>query len=215
MAKALLFDFDGTLADTASIIISTFHHSFKLKGIADRTDAEIKATIGLPLFNSYKKLHPELSDEDCNHLVKLYRANYLEVALKNLKAYPHVEEVLKKAKEDGYKMAVVSSKLTSLIELMVHALHFDSYFLAYIGEDQPVRKKPAPDMALLAMKKLGVKPEESIVIGDSPYDIRMGNSAGCQTVWASYGYGSFDSVMKEKPTYRIKNIEELIDVLHL
>lgn len=215
MVKAVLFDFDGTLADTAPVIVACFHESFKAFGLPDRTDAEIRSTIGLPLFDSFLKLQPSLSKERAKTIVAHYRDSYQDWALRVLKPYPGTEDILKGLKAQGYALAVVSSKMTYLIEKMVQALGFAKYFDLLVGEELVAHKKPAPDMDLYAMEKLHADPKQTTMVGDSTYDIGMGNAAGIRTIWASYGYGTKEAVLSQHPTQVIQAITDLKAIYHL
>lgn len=200
MIRACLFDFDGTIADTAPTIIFTFHATFEETGLADCTDDQIRATIGLPLNTSFMVLHPEIDPKRAQELCEVYRKIYAARAFKKLVMYPHIEETLKRCQAQGMKLAVVSSKRTEMIVQMTQTLGIDTLFSALLGEDAVLNKKPAPDMALKALELLGGIPaDEAVVIGDSAYDIEMGERAGCHTIWAAYGYGTEEAVGPKNP----------------
>ena len=214
MIRAVLFDFDGTVADTAKTIVETFRSTLSQAGLKEHTEAEIRATIGLPLNTSFMILENQLSLEEANKLCAIYEEIYQETAFKKLEAYDGIREVLKDVRSRGLKAAVVSSKKTRIIEEMVQALDIAEYFDVLLGEDQVENKKPAPDMALKALRLLGdIDPSEGLVLGDSTYDIRMGNTAGCHTVWASYGYGKGDDVLKENPDFIVEDPRGLAGIL--
>ena len=214
MISALLFDFDGTIGDTAFTILQTFHRTFTLEGLDDRSDERICATIGLPLKDSFLVLHPEIDSKRADELCVTYRDIYRKEAFKTLKMYPGMAEMLNWLRAQGYKMAVVSSKRTELIAEMVQALRIRDLFDCLIGEDLVRHKKPAPDMALLALQKLGItNPATAVVIGDSAYDIAMGREAHTHTIWASYGYGQRAAVLKEGPEKIVENPAMIKDAL--
>lgn len=213
MYRGILFDFDGTLADTAITIIKRFHEVFQECGYPDVTDKQIKDTIGLPLDTSFMILQPSIDEKRAKELCEVYRIGYEKTALSLLQAYPGTKDVLNHFREQGFKMAVTSSKKTDIIVKMIAKLGFNSYFDALLGEDTVMHKKPAPDMALKAMELLNLKPEETIVVGDSKYDIEMGNAAGCTTIYALYGYGDPQIVAQAEPKAVVTDIYELIGVI--
>ena len=179
MIRACLFDFDGTIADTAPTIIFTFHATFEETGLADCTDDQIRATIGLPLNTSFMVLHPEIDPKRAQELCEVYRKIYAARAFKKLVMYPHIEKTLKRCQTQGMKLAVVSSKRTEMIVQMTQTLGIDTLFSVLLGEDAVLNKKPAPDMALKALE--------------------MGERAGCHTIWAAYGYGTEEAVGPKNP----------------
>lgn len=213
MYKAILFDFDGTLADTAPTIIQRFKETFALAGLPDRSEKEIRATIGLPLSTSFMKLQPTITADRALELCDIYREGYEEEAIKILRAFPGTEQVLRYLKDQGYKTAVVSSKKTDLIIEMTQALGISDLFDQLLGEDKVKHKKPAPDMALLGMELLKADKAETLVVGDSTYDIAMAKSAGVDSVWASYGYGRREDVLQLNPDYTIGKITDLLTIL--
>lgn len=213
MYQYLLFDFDGTIADTQSTIVSTFHTALNNLKKKDSSDEEIKATIGLPLFESFLKLDPSLTEEEARDLVEEYRINYIEAVYKTLKGYPSLCETMKALKEKGKKIALVSSRQTPLLTAMAKHLGIDPYIDCYIGENLVKNKKPNPDMALLAMQVLGASEEESVMIGDTYYDIKMGENAHLDTIYASYGYGSLASLKEAKPTHTIQEFKQLLIII--
>lgn len=214
MIRACLFDFDGTIADTAPTIVFTFHTTFEAVGLEDRSDADIRATIGLPLDTSFMVLHPEIDRQRAQELCEIYRRTYEARAFKKLVMYPGIADLLTRCHTAGMKLAIVSSKRTEMIRQMTRQLKIDTLFDALLGEDTVIAKKPAPDMALKALNLLGdLSASSAVVIGDSPYDIQMGRRAGCATVWAAYGYGAPAAVMQEHPDRTAQTPAELWNLI--
>lgn len=213
MIKDILLDFDGTMGETEKTIVETFHTAIKEGGMEERGDDEIKATIGIPLLRAFKVLYPGIKEEKAQELVRLYRTNYIKKVFVTLKPMPGLLPTLKELKDRGKRLAVVSSRVTAMIEKLCVCLDIKDYFDCFIGEDLVKNPKPAPDMALLALSSLGASKEEALMVGDTHFDIAMGNACGIKTCWASYGYGKEDTVLPDHPTYTIKSFPELLKIV--
>lgn len=213
MIKYILLDFDGTMGETEGTIIETFHTAIKEGMMEERDDASIKATIGIPLFPAFKVLYPGISDEKAKELVNLYRQNYIKKVFLTLKPMPGLIPTLEELKRRDKKMAVVSSRFTEMILKLCDCLKIRDYFDCFIGEEVVKNPKPAPDMAKLALTVLGADKDEAIMVGDTHFDIAMGNACGIKTCWASYGYGKKETVLPDKPTYTINSFSELLKIV--
>lgn len=213
MYKYLLIDFDGTMGETQGTILEAFHTAIKEEGLQMPDDSDIKATIGLPLNPSFKKLFPGINDSKADELVNLYQKFYLQKCFSTLKPMPGLVEILETLKKEGKKMAVVSSRMTYLIVQLCDTLHIKDYFDCFIGQELVKKPKPFKDMAELAMTVLGAYKRETIMIGDTHFDIAMGNNCGIDTCWASYGYGKKETVEVDDPTYTIERFSDLTKIV--
>lgn len=101
MYKYLLIDFDGTMGETQGTILEAFHTAIKEEGLQMPDDSDIKATIGLPLNPSFKKLFPGINDSKADELVNLYQKFYLQKCFSTLKPMPGLVETLEILKKKG------------------------------------------------------------------------------------------------------------------
>ena len=125
-----------------------------------------------------------------------------------------IEELLKKLKQHGIKMAVVTSKKGYMLERGMQCLGMLPYIDVTVSVLDTERGKPAPDPMLLACKRLGLAPGECLCVGDSPFDIQSGNAAGCVTVAVEYTQLDWQSLLEQgKPSYTIAQPLDLLQLL--
>ena len=208
---ALIFDFDGTLADTQRGILATAQEVLRRMGYAPADEQALAATIGLPLKENFTR-GAGLSEEEADRAVAIYRDIFEKVAIPVITCFPGVEEVLATLAERGVPMAVASSRGQHSLEGLMQHLGLDRYIpLAHVfGVETAARHKPAPDMVYVIMGKLGVKPEETLVVGDTTFDIEMGKAAGCYTCGVSYGNQSADQLAGASPNYLLDDLRKLL-----
>lgn len=183
MIRSIIFDFDGTLANTLPVIFACYDYSTEkiLGKKADR--APFIETFGQPLRVCLTKIFGEEKGElICNE----YRA-YQDLHHDELiRPFPKVKETLEQLHRMQIPMAIVTSKTTATCLRGARCLDIAQYFMAVIGADAVKRPKPDPEPTLLALEKLSARPEETLCVGDAPYDILSAQAAGCHTAAVSY-----------------------------
>ena len=186
--ELIIFDFDGTLADTTATILATYQGAIKEVGAAPRTDAECQATIGLPLKEGFMQLYPEFGEDEIDRCVNTYRKIFIANKSKLIpKLYPGVMDTLEEFQRRGYEMSVASSRSRwSLLEFCDDN-KISHFFKLILGADDVTHAKPDPEPVLKTLEILKKKPEAAVVVGDMPVDIAMGRGAGCRTVGVTYG----------------------------
>ena len=214
MIKGVLFDFDGTLANTIDLIVATFEHTCLTALGTKPSRQSIVDTIGLPLGDALKLLSGIHDEERILELRQIYgqfnAANHDTM----IKAIPGVAELLPKLKERGLKLAVVTSKKAYMLERGMSCLGMTPYIDATVSVLDTERGKPAPDPMLLACERLGLEPKECLCVGDSPFDMQSGNAAGCTTVAVQYTQLNWQTLLEQgKPSYTIIEPLDLLNLL--
>lgn len=209
--QLIIFDFDGTLADTTAAILKTYQMTIAEIGAEPRTNAECMATIGLPLKEGFRTLFPDFSEGELDNCVVTYRRIFSEnkQTIKP-KLYPGVKKTLVELKKLGIQMSIASSRSNeSLIEFCEYTGIFDDFSLI-LGADDVSHAKPNPEPVLLTLEKLGKDADMTIVVGDMPVDIEMGRGAKCRTVGVSYGNALRQELVKAGASFIIDSFSELI-----
>lgn len=208
--KHIIFDFDGTLLDTAPLILATMRATFEKMGLPARTEAECRSTIGLRLVDIPARLFPEHQG-----IGEEYAATYRSI-FNELQAsfaptmFPYVAETLAGLSYKGISMAVASSRShRSLVELLEQA-ELSQYFSSIIGGDDVERGKPNPDPVLTIFKQTGWTGEETLVVGDADVDILMGKAADCTTCGVTYGNGTLTELQNAGADHIIECFSELM-----
>ena len=209
--KLIIFDFDGTLADTTATILSTYRMAIRELKADSRADAECQATIGLPLKKGFRQLYPCYTEEQLDICVKTYRRIFNENKSRLVpKLYPGVKETLKELAQLKIQMTVASSRSReSLIEFCDNN-YINKYFSLVLGADDVKHPKPNPEPVLMTLETLKQDADQTIVVGDMPVDIAMGNGAGCLTAGVTYGNSSRSELIKAGAFYVLDTFPEII-----
>jgi HAD superfamily hydrolase (TIGR01549 family) len=211
--KALCFDVDGTLSDTDDVYVhkvARFFPRFLFKDpehAARRfvmwVEAPGNALLGLTDTIGLDDEIVALIDWISRHQKKQSKIFWL---------IPGVDEMLKQLK-GHYPMSVVSARDEKGTMRFLEQFHLVKYFDAIITGQSAEHTKPYPDPILLAAQKMGVKPEECLMIGDTTVDIRAGKSAGAQTVGVLCGFGEEPELRKKGADLILKTTSELAGLL--
>lgn len=213
LIKNIIFDFDGTLVDTAPLIVRTMQETMRMMGLPVMSEEECRATIGLRLEDISDVLWPERQGIG-NEYAKNYR--YLFDKLKrpiDVSCFPDVREVLDLLHNAGLHMAIASSRNHQSLQEYVEQFGISEYFDMLVGGNDVEHGKPAADPVLKILNACGWTPGETLTIGDAPVDILMGQAAGTHTCAVTYGNGSLNELTAVKPDYIINAFEDLKSVL--
>ena len=212
--KAVLFDMDGLMVDTESLATEAFIHSAKKQGY-DMTKEETLLVLGFTTKSIYDfwENYFKNSDVSGKQLVDDHY-KYIENILFTTgpRKMPYIEELLKYLKESNYKVAVASSSNMDHIINNMEKTGLKKYIDEFASGAEVENGKPAPDVFLLAAERLGVKPEECLVLEDSKAGVLAGSSAGAKVIMVPDMFKP-DEECKER-TYRIVgNLGEVISIL--
>lgn len=209
MYKNLIFDFDGTIADSKECSIVATQKSFKERGLEEPTVNLIEYYMGIPIEKSFSLMSSvDLDDHQLEALIKTFRQNYKKVESSYLKLYKHMTEQLQSLSKDK-QLFVVSSKKTDVLIRNLEILDIDHLFTEVIGSDKVNHYKPSPDGINYILNKYQLENEETIYIGDAIFDMQMANSAKVASCAVTWGTHSIEELKSENPTYIIHEVTEL------
>ncbi len=192
-ARAVLFDFDGTLADSFAAITASTNHVRRSFGLGEVTEAVVSEYVGLGLPNLMEDMLPGF---DTAEAVRRYREHHVTVIDTLTKLMPGVAETLPALQRRGVKMAVCSNKMVSFTRHLVGVLGVAGYFDAVLGpDDVGGRAKPDPAMLLEGLSRLGVTAADAVYVGDMAVDVHTAKAAGIE-VWLVPG----GATGRESPT---------------
>ncbi len=208
----IIFDFDGTIADTKKSILVAIKETLEHFSLPLAEDSQIENLIGLPISATFEKAAC-LSGEMLNKAVKEYRKRYDEIALKTVNLFSGVSDTLKILNQRDVNMAVASNKGKDTLKTLLSHLCIDNLFSFVAGEQDVINKKPAPDMAKLIIKELNRSPLNTMIVGDTTFDIEMGKSAGCLTCAVTFGSHSINELRLASPDFIINEFKELLEIV--
>lgn len=188
--RAVLFDLDGTLIDTAPDFIRIIKLMCSEANVPAPSDASIRAQVSEGARAMVNLVHPELS-LDSPELLN-FRQQFLNIYQQNIAVdtclFPDMDNVLKELEALDLPWGIVTNKPRGLSELLLNALNLTERCQVLVCPEDVKHTKPDPEPMYLAAKQLGIAPEQIIYVGDHPRDIDAGRAAGMPTVLAAYGY---------------------------
>jgi pseudouridine-5'-phosphate glycosidase len=203
-SSAVIFDLDGTLVDTPRAIVETFTAVFAAIGVPARDRGAIRATIGLPLEQAFSKLiGVPVDDAQVAQGVRQYQALFKEHVLPRARSlvFPGVAEGLAALRDQGFALAVATSKFQVSAEALLTAAGLRDHFAIVVGADQVTEPKPSPESGRLIMDRLGVRADRAVMVGDTTHDLQMARAAGMRSIAVTYGVHGVQELRSQEPTW--------------
>jgi len=206
----VLFDLDGTLIDTVDLIHRSFDYA--VKRVLDRklTKEELLRNMGRPLAVQMRVFSPAKAEE----LLNAYNDHNLAEHDKNISAYPGAAVTLRRLRVDRrVGLGIVTSKKRDLCLRGLELTKLFDFFEIIVAMEDTIRHKPEPEPVLTALRALGKEPERTVFVGDSPFDIAAGKSAGTITAAALWGPFAVKTLREAGPDFEVRSFSELYALL--
>lgn len=212
--KAVLFDMDGLMVDTESLSTEAFINSAKVQGY-NMTKEETLKVLGFTKANIYQFWidYFQGTNVDGKKLVDDHY-EYIENVLYTVgpEKMPYVEELLKYLRENNYKIAVASSSDTADIKNNLEKTKLEKYIDEIASGAEVENGKPAPDVFLLAAKRLGVDAKDCLILEDSKAGIKAGKASGAMVFMVPDMY-TVDKECEDTADRILTNLGEVIEIL--
>lgn len=207
--SVLIFDWDGTLVDSLERIIEAMHMASDACAVPRCSDDEVRDIIGLAMPQAYDVLYPEADDADLKQrFIRTYSDQYIVLEEQPSAFYPGVMDALDQYRSAGYQLAVATGKSRRGLHRVLSGHKMLDYFDITRCADE-TRSKPDPLMLHEILKHCSATPGQAIMVGDSPFDLRMANNAKVPGVAVSYGAQPLSVLNKEQPVLAIDHFYEL------
>lgn len=203
--KTVLFDFDGTLADT-NRLISESHFVVMEENFPGRFQKEEMAQFNGP---SLEEIYGNLDRNRQDELIARYREVMLEKHDDMISMFPGIKEMLENLRQKGLRLGVVSTKRSDVLKRGVSILGITDYFDTIIGSGDFSQAKPDPESLFLAMDRLDAERETSAMVGDNHHDIVAGNNAGVTSIFVGWSEKTTTFIRPYRPTKIVKDPQEL------
>ncbi|MEL7566025.1 MAG: HAD-IA family hydrolase [Dehalobacterium sp.] len=207
--NTVLFDLDGTIADTLPLIKETYTKVFEEMNIPWGDD-DVMKMIGLPL-REIGGIMAGIGKED--EFFDTYQRQYRKLHHNYIGVFTGIEKLLFTLQKKSFSLGVVTSKSRVGADLTLSSINLDNYFSLVVTVDDTDKHKPNPDPVLLALDKLNKTPQDAIYVGDSPFDIMAGNQAGVTTIAVTWGMATLSELQKHNPDFYVDTRDELLDVI--
>lgn len=206
--KLVMLDFDGTIADSfASVIYCAEKMCIEAGYSFDRTI--IEQHMGSTTEECVALLTGSNDSELIERLTAAYGVIYEREGYDMIQLFDGVLDTVKRLHDQGVKFAITSNNIVPVISYVVERLGLMPYLDEIIGVDCVANGKPAPDIAIEALRRTGVAPEEAVAVGDSYFDICMGRDAGCHSCGVTYGADTAETLTKYGAEWTIDSFAEL------
>ncbi|MDP4089629.1 MAG: pyrophosphatase PpaX [Bacillota bacterium] len=209
MIRAVLFDLDGTLINTNKLILESFRHAFRKHLNIEMDEERIVRFFGEPLKKSMKSVDPENADTLIEYFREFNEAQHDVLA----ERYAGTEEAITTLKEMGIKVGVVTSKRRVMAERSLKLIGVFHMMDVIITPEDTDKHKPDGAPMLLACERIGIAPEEALMVGDSIYDLECGRNAGSRTAAVTYSSFSLEELMSYRPNFVVDKLEQLTDIV--
>lgn len=193
--RAVLFDWDGTVADTRPGIFNSVRYAIGQYGIADKPDDELRYFIGPPLYDGFEHVFG-VSPELANELTDTYRVYYRDKGIFECNVYDGVGDLLRELHDAGVKTAVVSSKPKEFLDRLVEHFGLAEHLDAVVGPAMDNHNSNKTVLVNQALKELMLLPSTVAMIGDRHFDMEGAKAAGVNAVGVLYGYGTEEELCK-------------------
>lgn len=207
--KAVIFDFDYTLGDSTEGIISSANYALKKMGYEPAEREEIRKTIGLSLPETYAALTGDKKPEKGEEFRFYFVEKADEIMTGSSDLYPDAREILEYLKQEGVKVAVVTTKFDYRIEGILEKCHAQEYVEMIVGGNNVANPKPDPEGTLLVLQKWNLAKGEVLYVGDSLVDAKTAKSAGVPFAGVTTGTATAEDFKEYDCVGVFENLSEL------
>jgi phosphoglycolate phosphatase len=211
--KLAIFDFDGTLVDSAPGIIDVMREVVTENNLPMRALDEWKELIGVPLMRQLEIVFPDESEEYWLKLATRYRQIYDGKTIEICPLFPGLKNMLERLKSAGVKLTIATSKRRPLVEKVLDYHDLTKYFSLLVGAQDVANHKPHPESVFKTLENMQVAAADSVVIGDSTYDLDMAKSAGVDAIGVTTGVHTEAVLTKSDPKYIVNGLDEVLPII--
>ena len=207
-AKLIVFDWDGTLMDSAAHIVSCLQNAITELSLEPKTDDELKNIIGLGLREAFYALYPKADDQELTSLTNRYREHFFDQTVAPCELFDGARDLIKELEEKEYFLAVITGKGRNGLDKVLKETGMGKHFPITRCADES-HSKPHPQMMLDVINYYGVNANEAIMVGDSEYDLQMASNANAHSIAVTYGVHEKQRLLDCKPITSVDSVNDL------
>ena len=207
-AKLIVFDWDGTLMDSAAHIVSCLQNAITELSLEPKTEDELKNIIGLGLREAFYALYPQAGDEELTLLTERYREHFFDQTVAPCELFDGARDLIKELEEKNYFLAVITGKGRNGLDKVLKETGMGKHFPITRCADES-HSKPHPQMMLDVINYYGVNANEAIMVGDSEYDLLMASNAKAHSIAVTYGVHEKQRLLDCKPITSVDSVNDL------
>ena len=206
--KLLIFDWDGTLADSIGRIVTAMQVAAQRSGRPERDVHAVKGIIGLGLPEAILTLYPDMTAEQVIAFRQHYADVYIAMDAEPSPLFAGVRESLEAFRAQGYRLAVATGKARRGLDRVLKAHGWEAFFDITRAADETA-SKPDPLMLNQILAYCDVRPDQALMVGDASFDLLMARNAGIDSVAVGYGAQSMERLLTFEPRLAINSFPEL------
>ena len=207
-----IFDLDGTLLDTLTDLAASTNYALRTHGMPEHTIDEVRRFVGNGVRKLMERAVPDGTDNPLfDEAFATFRQHYMEHSLDTTRPYEGIPDMLAALKAKGCHLAVVSNKMMAATQELCRHFFPETIEVA-IGENEAegIRKKPAPDTVIAALRQLGVGEEGAVCVGDSDVDIDTARNSNLPCISVLWGFRDRDFLLQHGASTLISAPKELL-----
>ena len=213
MFTSYIFDLDGTLLSTLDDLAASCNYALRSNNMPERTTEEVRQFVG----NGVKKLMERaIPDGLSNPLFEKtyadFRQHYMQHNLDTTRPYDGVMQLLDELHRRGKRVAVVSNKFYAATQELCRHFFGEELVSVAIGEREDIRKKPAPDPVIEALRQLGASADGAVYIGDSDVDIATAHNSDMPCISVLWGFRSKEFLLEHGATTFVEHPMDILNV---
>jgi len=206
----IIFDLDGTLADTAPDVLAGVNRALDKMGARPITLDQVKRAIGPGKEEFIRMVFPDTGKHDVKTFLTTFREIYWDHCLDQTKLFVGMDRVLEKLKDRT--LGVASNKPRSFTEKILEGLGIRNLFDEVVGPEDVTHTKPHPEMIVRILERVGGKPSRTLFVGDTDKDMLAGRGAGVRVCGVRYGYGILEEIELQRPDFLVDLPLELLEI---
>ena len=214
--KLALFDYDGTIVDSAGMIVQGAIEAFRMCGLPDPDPQKVRENIGRPLavaLDVYMPVGYTVTPEQISEAYRSWYAEQGRLGLQNEPLYPGMVELIHELKSNDWLIGIATNKSRIGLTNGLAKHNLSNIFDITLSTDENIAK-PNPAMALRAMKELGVEEKYSVIIGDTINDIGLGVNSGITSIGVTWGYNNRKLLMSAGANHLVDNAQDLSKLMN-
>lgn len=208
----VIFDFDGTVADTGKGIFTCASIAVKELGFEPLSDSQLRTFVGPPLLDSFMRTLA-VDEATAAQAVSIYRANYSESGIYMFELYEGMDSLIRTLHASGIKLAVASAKPEKFIRKIIEHLNYGEFFGAISAPDLNNTEPSKTALVESACAALCADKSGAVMIGDRHFDILGAKEAGVKSIGVTYGFGSREELTLAGADFLAESVADLKEIL--